>query len=1129
MTALSTDVRNGLSENAVEDLARDEYQRLWVATQDGVNLFDANKIKVFNSGQAHSGLSNSFINDIYSDAAGGMWVASNGGIDRIDTHNYQIVQHAQHFAGKGAFDQLFRWDEQHVGFLLGTELYTINIHSFAITKVPVTTPDIKSLVLVDGSLILQHDTGFSLLDPQTLTLTARQISPVLSDEVINFTLDERGDLWLVTTEGVVHRCDAADRCQKLQFSDGEGNDATVGSLLFQQGTMYLVSNLGLFILDAQLSHVSLLQTGHQWRVFSERPFHHVLLVTAEQDIFVGTMGGLYFLSSNFSHLSGAVDTDEIFDQELVGVSTFNTEEGEALAVTGTRELILLKEDLGRLEVLKRLAYPKDFEPFTFIEAGEHRYLSSFRSGSLLLTAQGWLPLEQMVPELLGNTNILTDVLELATGERLLLFTSELILITPSDGKYNIRWRVGLNTDIAYDIEYQHQQLLIATLEDGLMVAPWTDKMQPPENWQSLMQDVMLADLKQTANELIAMTVGDGIWRLNNTPEGWQATPLESNSRLLNATILCMTPYAENNGWLVTTNNGVVIYDEQLNLQQILTINDGLSHRENVQFACTSFNNKAVAVGLRGMTIFHKAIAIKEQAKLSWLGAWVDGEPIPMNYTRHNFIAPDQLNFRFAVGPLPLNAHTDFQYRFANSETSWRPLDDTLLSLSYLASGDYHLEIRGKLYNGSFTNTLSVPFKISPPIWKQNFALVLYVVIGLLIINWIFHLRWQAQKERVVLLEAQKLLQDNYTKELESQVKQRTEELKLKQKEALKLQRDKASFIIGASHDLKNLVGLLRLNLASLKDKQEFEYQALDNVTETLSDLTENITQLSKMDAGAISPVMVVVELAPLLNSIQRQFSPACQAKEIQFELTCEPQLFVKTDPHLLARILHNLIDNAIKNLPSGSEIVLAASAQNSDCIIKVRDNGTGLPAEIKQTWPVPFWRGTDQYSGSGLGLFVVSKIAQLLSISVKLDEHHQGACFILKLPREQKLCESNALHKAHIIALIEDDPQQRLWLEQKLNNHGYQVDSFASIKAFELAKSQDYAAILSDIDLEDDIDGIEALPLYRKRMQDKGLVIYISGHLAARSRIDGQSRVYFLPKPLKLLKLFNLLKQGIKN
>jgi signal transduction histidine kinase len=127
-------------------------------------------------------------------------------------------------------------------------------------------------------------------------------------------------------------------------------------------------------------------------------------------------------------------------------------------------------------------------------------------------------------------------------------------------------------------------------------------------------------------------------------------------------------------------------------------------------------------------------------------------------------------------------------------------------------------------------------------------------------------------------------------------------------------------------------------------------------------------------------------------------------KEIELVWDCPPALPVlRTDQTKLTRILHNLIDNAIKFTDRGRVVVSARQSENQSLTFQVSDTGAGIP---QGSLPAIFemFRQLDssktrEHEGVGLGLFVVKKLTDLLGGRIEVNsELGVGTTFTLTLP-----------------------------------------------------------------------------------------------------------------------------------
>jgi two-component system sensor histidine kinase SenX3 len=152
----------------------------------------------------------------------------------------------------------------------------------------------------------------------------------------------------------------------------------------------------------------------------------------------------------------------------------------------------------------------------------------------------------------------------------------------------------------------------------------------------------------------------------------------------------------------------------------------------------------------------------------------------------------------------------------------------------------------------------------------------------------------------------------------------------------------------------------------------------------------------------LSPVRV----EHLLDRILILLEPVVSARKIRLVRHIPSDLpAILADPDLLARAVENLVSNAIKYSPDGTDVTISARADEEFLAIEVADRGYGIPpADLDRIFE-KFYRvprvqdaGTP---GTGLGLSLVREIAELHrgSVAVKSDVD-QGSTFTLRIPRE---------------------------------------------------------------------------------------------------------------------------------
>ncbi|WP_416310264.1 NahK/ErcS family hybrid sensor histidine kinase/response regulator [Pseudomonas sp. W03] len=262
------------------------------------------------------------------------------------------------------------------------------------------------------------------------------------------------------------------------------------------------------------------------------------------------------------------------------------------------------------------------------------------------------------------------------------------------------------------------------------------------------------------------------------------------------------------------------------------------------------------------------------------------------------------------------------------------------------------------------------------------------------------------------VQAQQRLQ-SLNEELEQRVTARTRELEtLNQQlreardaaESANLSKDK--YLAAASHDLLQPLNAARLLLSTLRERQlpaserqlvERTHQALEGAENLLSDLLE----ISRLDQSAIRAEPESLNLGELLGPLASEFDSVARASGLQLRARI-PDLRVRTDAHLVSRILRNFLSNACRYTQHGG-VLLAARRRGDSVRLEVWDTGRGIPADqlqaiFREFNQLDVGRAAER-QGVGLGLAIVDRIAGLLGCSVRVSSTlGRGSLFAIEVP-----------------------------------------------------------------------------------------------------------------------------------
>jgi len=222
---------------------------------------------------------------------------------------------------------------------------------------------------------------------------------------------------------------------------------------------------------------------------------------------------------------------------------------------------------------------------------------------------------------------------------------------------------------------------------------------------------------------------------------------------------------------------------------------------------------------------------------------------------------------------------------------------------------------------------------------------------------------------------------------------------------------KSRFLANVSHELRApvtaVIGLTRLLLDPASDplspEQRRQVDLIGGSASDLLTLVNDLLDLAKAEAGRVEPDWSEVDLRALFGQLRGTLRPLAIRPEVDFVVEEPPVPSLRSDEVLLARVLRNLLTNAIKFTAEGS-VTLAARAVDDDVEFTVTDTGVGIPAELhdrifEEFYQVPGSRAVTG-KGTGLGLPYARRLVGILGGGLRVDsEPGAGSTFTVRLPK----------------------------------------------------------------------------------------------------------------------------------
>ena len=360
-------------------------------------------------------------------------------------------------------------------------------------------------------------------------------------------------------------------------------------------------------------------------------------------------------------------------------------------------------------------------------------------------------------------------------------------------------------------------------------------------------------------------------------------------------------------------------------------------------------------------------------------------------------------------------------------------------------------------------------------------------------------------------------------------------------EAEKANQDKSKFLAAASHDLRQPLSALSLYVDVLTKQNNGDDSGLGKKIQgcvtSLSELLDNLLNVSKLDAGVVVPTNTTFSVNDILTSLADIHTAEAALKGLSLRIR-PTHLFAHTDQTIFQRILGNLIANAIRYTDKGG-ILIGCRRHNGKQWIEVWDSGVGFPSNMAKHIFEEFTQlGDNSRSvGSGLGLAIVSKSALVLGLELRVHSRlGRGSMFAIEVPQgDASLIETHSEPKAvvnkYLIALIDDNPMVLDATAFALTAVGHQV--IVGESKLDLLKNigyQDPDILISDYRLADNKTGLDLILKARKVFGEDLPAILITGDTDPKLiKLFAKHKIKVCYKPLKIDVLNNLISEVLES
>lgn len=266
--------------------------------------------------------------------------------------------------------------------------------------------------------------------------------------------------------------------------------------------------------------------------------------------------------------------------------------------------------------------------------------------------------------------------------------------------------------------------------------------------------------------------------------------------------------------------------------------------------------------------------------------------------------------------------------------------------------------------------------------------------------------WDAQRNRVVRFYG--VAQDITERKQAEEALMNAERLRAELVKEKELNELRSRFVSMMSHEFRTPLTVVLSSSELLKtysdrmteDRKREHLDKIELQVKRLNDMIEDILTLSRAETMGLPFNPESVDLTDFCRQIADEIQQTTKAHQVVFSTTGASQP-MQADRKLLRQAIGNLLSNAIKYSPHGGEIRLDLTYQNEQAVIRVSDQGIGIPKADQQRLFQTFHRASNvrNIAGTGLGLAIIKRAIDVHGGNVDFESHENaGSVFRLYLP-----------------------------------------------------------------------------------------------------------------------------------
>lgn len=992
---------NSISSSYIEALQMDSKGRLWVGTTKGLNLFDPITERFeswLNIASVENSLSHNLIWCLFLDRDDRLWIGTQNGLNLMTKDGFKHWKSIPDDPNSLSDSRVLTIEQDHMGHMwIGTAngLNRINLEKKEITRFYQNDQKSKSLsnnriekIFKDSNnrLWIGTPTGLDLFDSITQRFTHYKHNPSISssisnDHIISIYEDSKNQLWIGTANNGLNLFN--ERSNSFTRYEANSNDP------------YSLSNNTVWnVLEDRQKNLWVGVSSKGFNFYNKRSakFHHYrhipgtpsslqhnavrgILLDRDNRLWVGTFGGL-----------------TIYDLESGSVQQYNHQPGNRFSLASNHVICLFQDSERRIWVgtskgLNR--YNPETQNFNKVQNPDNKKtISVLREIFEDSSGRIWIGTEQDGLLLLDPIDLKLE--ELPYGNKNLQGLRNSMarqIIEDSQGRLWIATELGLcmfdpqkevfknyrndqqnptsisNNNVLSIAEGPDEQLWVGTRGGLNLLDKETGAFRVWNEKKGLSNDVVYGILADD-NQNLWLSTNKGINKFNPATE--EASIYDENDGIQSSEFNAEAFYKDRNGFLYFGGvNGLTVF-----------------HPDSI-----SENPKAPEVYLTELLLFNQPVAINDSSLLN--KALDHTEELTLTYEE------DMFAIEFAALEYQQAEKLQFAYKLDPYNTEWIYTDskDRKAVYTRVPAGEYTFEVKATYNSRDWPEkSKQIIVRILPPWWLTWWAILSYVIFGVVIILLVIRFQWKRFQLKQRLAHEQK---------------------EAEQMKSMDLM--KSRFFSNITHEFRTPLTLIIGPAEQILKQQGLNETFTRKQVEIISrnskkflQLVNQLLDLSKLEGSQMAVEQYRGNLEEFAATLVENFQPIAEQKNIgltfESEVNHTNRIF---DRGHLDKIITNLLSNALKFTPErGSIKVLLTDKtleQKEGIVLIIEDSGLGIAPE-----KVPFifdrfyqvdGSSKRKHEGTGIGLALTKELIELQNGTIEVESQVEvGTKFTVFLP-----------------------------------------------------------------------------------------------------------------------------------